>query len=191
MFIDFLTLVIINLVAGLVILAWYLFKGIDLEDQKPWSAAFMGVGLLAFITGLYISFTWPLPGAYNIAFGDADTLFGLVFMVAAVGLWKGWSLFPASLLGAFAGFDALVFGLRIINLQITSSPLLCGLGFIVAGLAGIFSVPFMLWFKKNKVVRVIAIGVLLVGAAIWLITFTGATWAHMETFAKYVPALMK
>jgi putative membrane protein len=191
MFIDFLTMIIINIVAGLFILACYLFKGMDQEDQKPWSAAFLGVGALSFITGLYISFIWPLPGAYNIAFGDANTLYGLAFLVAAIGLWKGWDLFPASLIGLFAGIDAFIFGLRIFSLQVTQSPLLSGLGFMFAGLAGILSVPFMLWFKKNKVVRYVAVVILLIASAIWFVTFVGAAWSHMAAFAKYVPASMK
>ena len=40
MFIDILTVVMINVVAGLFILAWFLWKGLDAEDRKPWAAKF-------------------------------------------------------------------------------------------------------------------------------------------------------
>lgn len=191
MFIDYLTLIIINVVAGLFILAWFLWKGLDQEDKKPWSAAFFGVGLISFITGLQISFTWPFPSSYNIAFGDSTTLFGLTYLVVAIALWKEWDLFPASLIGVFSGISSFLYGLRILSLQLTQTPLISGLGFIFAGLAGFFSAPFLLWFRNNKVMRVLAILLVLAATAIWFVEFVGASWGHMEMFAKWVPATMK
>ena len=86
MFIDFLTLVMINLVAGTVLLAYYLWRGIDEEDQRPYASGFFITGLVSLITGLQISFTWPLPGSYNVGYGDATTLFGVVFLGTAIAL---------------------------------------------------------------------------------------------------------
>ncbi len=83
MFIDYLTVVMINLVAGSALLAYYLWRGIDEADQRPYAAAFFGVGLLSLITGLHLSFNWPLPGSYNVGYGDATTLFGVVFLATA------------------------------------------------------------------------------------------------------------
>ncbi len=42
----------INLVAGTVLLAYYLWKGIDEKDQRPYAAAFFIVGLVGLVTGL-------------------------------------------------------------------------------------------------------------------------------------------
>ena len=56
MFIDFLTLVMINLVAGSVLLAYYLWKGLDAKDQRPYAAAFFVTGLIGVVTGLQLSF---------------------------------------------------------------------------------------------------------------------------------------
>jgi len=39
MFIDYLTIIMINLVAGTVLLAYYLWKGIDEKDQRPYASA--------------------------------------------------------------------------------------------------------------------------------------------------------
>lgn len=39
MFIDHLTLIMINMVAGTSILAYYLWRGIDDPDQRPYAAA--------------------------------------------------------------------------------------------------------------------------------------------------------
>src|SRR5512140_3955410 len=118
MFIDFLTLVMINLVAGTVLLAYYLWRGIDEREQRPYAAAFFGVGLISLVTGLQISFTWPLPGAYNVGYGDATTLFGVVFLTTAIALWVGSSLIPVSIFAFFAAVDALIVGIRIYSLQI-------------------------------------------------------------------------
>ena len=190
MFIDFLTLVMINLVAGTVLLAWYLWKGIDEKDQRAYAPAFLVIGLLGVITGLEISFTWPLPGAYNVGFGDTSTLFGVVFLATGLALWQGWSLLPTSIYAFFAAIDAIIVGLRIWSLQLTQEPIISSAGFILAGLSGLGVFPFLMWFRKNSTVRWIGIVLLLATAAIWAVTFYGALWGHLASFAKYVPATM-
>jgi putative membrane protein len=190
MFIDFLTLVMINLVAGTVLLAYYLWRGIDEKDQRAYAAAFFGVGLISLVTGLQISFTWPLPGSYNVGYGDATTLFGVVFLTTAIALYFGSNLIPVSIYAFFAALDALIVGARIYSLQLTQEPLVSSVGFILAGLAGLGVFPFLVWFRNNKVVRWIGILLLLATAAVWGITFYGSTWAHLASFAKWVPATM-
>src|SRR5512138_3543714 len=153
MFIDYLTLVMINMVAGTALLAYYLWRGIDEKDQRPYAAAFFGVGLLSLITGLQLSFTWPLPGSYNVGYGDATTLFGVVFLSTALALWNGWNLLPVSIYAFFAGIDAIIVGLLIFNLQLSTAPSGTAVGFVVAGLGGVGAAPFFLWFRNNRTVR--------------------------------------
>jgi putative membrane protein len=191
MFIDFLTIVMINLVAGTVLLAYYLWKGIDEQDQRPYAAAFFVTGGLSLITGLRLAFTWPLPGSFNVGYGDATTLFGIVFLGTSIALSQGWDLLPVALYGFFAGMDAIIVGARILSLGLGQEPLVAAVGFILAGLAGVCSFPFLRWFKDNKTIRWISIAVLLVTAAIWAVTFYAALWAHLASFAKWVPATMK
>ena len=112
MFIDFLTLVMINLVAGSVLLAYYLWKGMDEKDQRPYAAAFFITGLVGIVTGFQLSFTWPLPGSFNVGYGDATTLFGAVYrnrhcLMARLGFDPGLDLF------FFAGIDAILVGLTL------------------------------------------------------------------------------
>jgi putative membrane protein len=190
MFIDYLTLIMINMVAGTVLLAWYLWKGMDEKDQRPYAAGFFGVGIIALITGLQISFTWPLPGSYNVGYGDTTTLFGIVFLATAIALWQGWNLLPVAIYAFFAGIDAVIVGFRIFSLQLTKEPLVSSIGFILAGLGGLFSAPFFLWFSTNRTVRMVGVLLLLVTAGIWAVTFYGSLWGHMESFAKWVPATM-
>jgi putative membrane protein len=190
MFIDFLTLVMVNLIAGTVLLAWYLWRGMDEADQRPYAAGFFGVGLVALVTGFQLAFHWPLPGSYNIAYGDTTVLFGTVFLVTAIALSQAWSLVPAAIYAFFAGIDALLVGLRLYSLQLTKEPLVSAVGFILVGLSGIFSAPFLLWFKGNKVLRYLGVAVLLLAALIWAVTFYGSVWGHLDSFSKWVPATM-
>ncbi len=190
MFIDFLTLVMINLVAGTVLLAYYLWKGMDEKDQRPYAAAFLVTGLLSLVAGLRLSFTWPLPGAYNVGYGDATTLFGVVFLATGIALSQGWSLVPVTIYAFFAGADAVIVGLRILSLKLGQEPYVAAAGFVLAGLGGLASFPFFQWFRDNKVARWLAILVLLATAAIWAVTFYAALWGHLAEFAKWVPATM-
>jgi putative membrane protein len=190
MFIDFLTLVMVNLIAGTILLAYYLWKGLDETDQRPYAAAFFITGLLGIITGLQLEFNWPLPGAYNIAFGDTTTLFGFVFLGTALALWQGWSLIPVSIYAFFAGIEGVLVGFVIISQNLTQEPLLAAAGFILAGLGGLGAFPFYTWFRDNKTVRWIGIAVLVLAAVLWAVTFYGALLGHMASFAKYVPASM-
>ena len=190
MFIDYLTLIMINMVAGTALLAYYLWKGMDEADQRPYAAAFFGVGLLSLITGLQLSFTWPLPGSYNVGYGDTTTLFGVVFLITAIALWQGWDLVPVSLYAFFAGIDAVIVGVRIFSLQLTKEPLLSAIGFVLAGLGGLGAAPFFLWFKGNKTVRMLGVLLLLATAVLWAVTFYGSLWGHLDSFSKWVPATM-
>lgn len=191
MFIDYLTLIMINLVAGTVILAYYLYKGLDAEDQQPFAAGFGMVGLLGLVLGLVLTFTWPLPGSYNIAFGEATTLFGTVFFATAVAIYKRWNLTPVAVYSFFAGVYAVIVGVRIISLGLTQQPLISGLGFIMAGLGGVLAVPALGLMKKYKVLRLLAALFLVVTALLWAVTFYGSLWAHMETFKNWLPLIMR
>ena len=190
MFIDYLTLVMINLVAGSTLLAYYLWRGIDEKEQRPYAAAFFMTGLVSLVTGLQLSFTWPLPGSFNVGYGDATTLFGVVFIATGIALSQGWDLKPVALYSFFAGIDAIIVGIRILSLGLGQEPLVAAAGFVLAGLGGLGSFPFLEWFRDNKVVRWIGILVLLAAALIWAVTFYNALWAHMASFSKWVPATM-
>ncbi len=61
MFIDYVPLILINMSAAFLILAFYLLTGIEREDRAKWAPAFGIAGLVAFLGGLHIIFTWPLP----------------------------------------------------------------------------------------------------------------------------------
>lgn len=189
MFIDYLTLIMINLVAGTALLAHFLYTGFTAEDQRPYAAGFGVVGLLGVVLGLVLTFTWPLPGSYNIAYGEATTLFGAVFLAAGFALYHRWDLRPVTIYAFFAGVYAVVVGIRIISLGLTKEPLISGVGFILAGLGGVLAYPAFS-FLKVKSFRLLAAAVLLATALLWAATFYSSLWAHLESFSTWLPATL-
>jgi putative membrane protein len=191
MFIDYLTIIMINLVAGTALLAYYIFKGMTMDDQRPFAAGFGIVGLLGIILGLVLTFTWPLPGSYNIGYGETTTLFGGVFLATAFALYNRWDLKPVTIYAFFAGIYSVIVGLRIITLGLTKEPILSGIGFVMSGLGGVLAFPIFDLLKKNKTLRLLVSIVLIVTALLWAVTFYNSLWAHMQSFGTWVPATLQ
>jgi putative membrane protein len=190
MFIDYLTLLMINLTAGTALLAYFILRGVSGENSKPFAAGFGVVGLIAFLGGGHMALHWPLPGSHNIAFGESSLLFGAVFLGAALALAKGWDLMPVAIFAFFAGVQAVLVGVRIIDLGLTKHPIASGIGFILAGMGGVAAAPGLNLLKKNQTFRYLAAGVLIVVTAFWAYTFYNALWGHLESFATWMPLTM-
>jgi putative membrane protein len=131
-------------------------------------------------------FAWPLPGSYNIPFGELSVLFGALFLGAGLALLKEWSLVALGVYAVLAGLAAIVVGVRFIDLKMSQAPLISGIGFILSGLSGLMTLPVYV-YKKGKALRIIAIVVLLAAAAIWAFTGYGSYWSHLEGFSKWAP----
>lgn len=185
-FIDFLTLMLISMAAGLVVLAWYLMKGLDDVDQARWAPAFAVPGFIALVNGLRISWLWPLPGSYNVAFGDTSVLFGILLLGAAWSLAAKRDLMPHAVYAFFAGLASVLVGVRIIVLQMTAMPVLSALGFLLTGAAGVFA-GVAIHYRSSRLVRAVGALTLLGAAGIWALTGYMGYWAHLESFAKWTP----
>jgi putative membrane protein len=190
MFVDYLTLLLVNMVAGLVVLAVVVLKGLDSGECKPWAAPAAMVGLVAAAAGLHMSLTWPLPGSYNIAFGEMSVLFGVCFLGAALALAKGWELTGVAVYALLTGAAAVVVGAGIIKLGLTLQPGVAGVGFILTGLGGMLILPAM-WLRKQKAFRVAVAVVLLAAAAVWALTGYVSYWKHLSGFGDWVPGTMR
>jgi len=190
MFIDYITLMLINMTAGLFILAYYVYSGLDSEDQKRWIPGFGMTGAIALTTGLHMIFTWPVPGSFNIAFGEMSVLLGIVFIGASVALAQNWELVTVTTYAFFAGVAAILVGLRIINLGVTTQPLLSGLGFILSGFGGVCATPALL-LRTNRTLRLIGTIVLVAAALIWALTACVTYWGHLDKFSNWVPYPMR
>ncbi len=178
-FIDYVTLMLVNMTAGLVILACFLWTDIVAAERRRWSPAFAVPGLVATVCGFAMTFSWPLPDPYNIMFGEMSVLLGVLWLGAAWSLAKGWDLRPLGIYALLAGAAAVLIGIRIIDLGLTAKPMLSGAGFILTGLAGVFALPVLV-FDKHTWLRRLGSLWLLAAAAIWAMTGYMAYWMHLD-----------
>jgi putative membrane protein len=185
MFIDYVALMLVNLSAGLVLLALFVLKFMS-SDGKRLAPGFLVTGFIAAATGLHMIFTWPLPSSYNIAFGELYVMFGVVVFVVGLALARGWDLLPLSIFAVFAGLASVVVGVRIAQRGMTNSPPLATLGFVLTGLAAILSLPLYL-VKNSRILKAVVIVLLVAAAAIWAFIGFGAYWKHLESFAGWKP----
>ena len=188
MFIDFLTLMLINMVSGLVMYALFMAFFFE-KNQKLFIPGFLLVGAIALIAGFRMIFTWPLPGAYNIMYGESTVLFGAIFFITGLALQFGWELKMIGIPAFFAGVGVLLFGLRIWNMNLTSEPLVAGLGFVIAGLTAIGTLPALMlpsWKWVRWLVALAAIGT----AIIFAVVVFPAYWGHIDSFKGWQPDTM-
>ena len=185
MFVDYLTVMIVNLVAGLALLAIHVVFFLD-QDQKRLALGFLATGFISTVTGLHLTLTCPLPGANNIPIGELSLLFGVLFLVAGFALIFEWDLLGVAIVAAFAGFAAIIVGLRYFDLGMSRHPVMSGLGFIAAGLGAMLTVPAY-FLKQSLLVRWIVALILVAAAVLWAISGYGGYWAHLESFAQYSP----
>jgi putative membrane protein len=189
MFIDYLTLMLINLAAGLFIMAVFVFWFLN-GDRKKVVPGLLVTGFVALVTGLYEIFTWPIVSSYNIPFGEMSVFFGVLFLATGIAILRDWDFLTLGIYAVFAGAASVVLGIRIYVLKMTSEPLVSMGGFVLTGLLAMVALPAYL-LRKSVVVRVVgALG--LVGAsAIWAFLGYLAYWAHLANFSKWVPTVMQ
>jgi putative membrane protein len=191
MFIDYVALMLVNMTAGFVVLAFFLLAGLN-GERKRWATPFAMVGLVAFLTGLHMIFRWPLPGAYNSAFGETSVLLGVIYLGIALSLAKEWNLAPLAIYGILAAVVAVILGVRILDLKMTAQPQLSGLGFILSGLGGILA-ALAFCAPTGKALRSTGALALILAAIIWALTGFMAYWMHMgsDNFKNWEPATMR
>jgi putative membrane protein len=178
MFIDYVTLMLVNMAAGLCILAFFVATAVHKDDNRCWWPAFAIAGLTASVTGFAMTFTWPLPYPYNIAFGELSVMFGLLYLATALSLAKSLNLMPISIYAVLAGTVAILVGVRFINLGLSAAPILSGVGFILTGSTGVL-MPLLVYLKKVKAIRLLGAILPLAAAFIWGWTGYTAYWHHL------------
>jgi len=190
MFTDFITLMLVNMAAGLLILAIFLLKGFGSPGEKAWAPALGMVGLVGLAAGGYMALTWPIRnmGEHNLtwanpAFGEMSALLGILFLGAAVAVAKEWTLMPVAIYGVVAGIVAMVLGVRIFDVGLTQSPLMTAAGFLLTGLGGPLVLAVVLAPTRHFLRAATAI-CLVPAAGIWFMTAILGYWGHMEMFSK-------
>ncbi len=189
MFIDYVALMVVALVIGLVTLAVYLALYFEAESRKI-APGLILAGFILLATGLHLIFTWPLPASYNVSFGEPAVLFATLLVGAGAALMAGWDLLGFAVFAFPAGVVALVVGVRLIDLQQTNAPVLAGLGYILPGIVGLLSPPIY-FLRRSLPLRVAAAALLLIAAAVWAFIGYGAYWLHLQSFAEWKPFPMR
>ncbi|MFW6189878.1 MAG: DUF981 family protein [Planctomycetota bacterium] len=186
MFIDYVTLLLVNMGAGFIVLAAYLFHGLQQEDQRGWAVAFAAVGMIALLFGTHMCWTWPLAGPFNVAFGETSVLLGTIFLAIAACVWRRCSFAALGIYTFFAGGAAVVLGARIADLGLTMWPGVSALGFILSGLAGMLFGPATVLKQRGRL-RSLTAGVLILAAIAWLGIGYLAYWMHIDSFQDWQP----
>jgi putative membrane protein len=188
MFIDYLTIMLVNMAAGLTIMALFVLKYVN-GDRKKVAPGFLVSGFLALVTGFHEIFTWPITGSYNIPFGEMSVLFGLLFFAAGIAVLRDWDLLSLGVYAIFAGAASIILGIRLFDLKMTNEPLVAAAGFILTGLMAVLSLPAY-FLRKFLVIRILAAIALFGAAAIWAVFAGLGYWAHLQIFAKWLPPTM-
>ncbi len=193
MFVDFLTLMLINLTAGFFLLAHFAYRGLgksEAEDEyRGWAPGFALIGLIAVLTGLVMIFTWPLPGSNNIAFGENSTLFGGLFLATSLAFGRRLKLQSLAVFALLAGVVAIVVGARILDLGMTQHPALSAAGFILSGAGGVFA-SGALAFERVRANRIFRLGfalIMLATGVIWAVVAFDGYWSHLSSFSTWKP----
>ncbi len=184
-FIDWLSLLLVNMMVALVLHALFMGRFIEKEPKKI-IPGFLLTGAIALIAGFRMVFNWPLPGPYNIIYGELSVLFGGFLFMAGLAVAFGWDLITIGIYALFGGAVSVLLGIRILNLNLTSEPLVAAAGFIITGATAILTLPALAWPKMKWLRLLVALGAL-VSALIWILVGFPAYWAHIEAFAKWVP----
>jgi len=196
MFVDYLTVMMVAVVAGAVLAIIYglMFLNAPVADQRPWGWAFGVVGLLLGVTGLHLVLTWPLPGAYNIVMGEPALYFGLVFLGTALAIRAGESLMPLAVLAIFGSIANIFLSIAMLVHGLSRNPPLWALAYAAIGLAAVLSPLIVHRVRALRWVPLVAGALLATGALIFALGAYGAYLEHTSAeggFGKWVPPAMR
>jgi putative membrane protein len=184
-FVDYLTLMLLNMVVGLVLFSLFMWRFIE-KSPKKLVPGFLLTGFIALATGLPMTLTWPLPQAYNIPYGELTVALGGLLFVTGISLIAGWDLLSIGIYAFFVGAASIVLAIRFLALNLTNEPVVAFLGLLLTGATAILALP-ALAMPKQKWLRWLVALAALASAVIWAIVVFPAYWQHMEDFAKYAP----
>ncbi len=185
MFIDWLTLLLVNMMVALILHALFMARFIEKEPKKV-IPGFLLTGAIALIAGFRMVFTWPLPGPYNIIYGELSVLLGGFFFMAGLSIQFGWDLLTIGIYALFGGAASILLGVKILAAGLTSEPLVAALGFVVTGATAAVTLPALAMPKIKWIRWLVALGAV-VSALIWIVVGFPAYWAHIDSFAKWAP----
>jgi putative membrane protein len=106
-FIDPLTIMLVAVAASAGIIALYIIKAtLGKKNFSDLAVAGFAIGTFDFISGFFMSFLWPFPGAlsaYNMLFGDPMLFLGLIMLAGSYMLYKNIDVKVLSYFGFLLG----------------------------------------------------------------------------------------
>ncbi len=102
------------------------------------------LGAIMLILGVWQEITWPFPGGtalYNIAFGDAYLVFGLILVAVVLAIAFRQKLQIVGFFAFMGGIMAIYYGAIIYTEGLTKSPLGAFAMYAAFGIAGLFTWP--------------------------------------------------
>ncbi len=151
-FVDSLAVMLLSLGSSTFLLALYfLMNALGRKDVSKLYVPIFVFGLFDLAAGFVMSFTWPMPGAYNMLFGDPLLFLGIIMAAGGYMLQKGMGAEYLSLPGLFLGIYLAVEAAAMVNFKLeTGSQLLGAFGlYALSAMAGILSPLIFLNPKKN------------------------------------------
>ncbi len=151
------------------------------DSRRGFAIAAGAAGFYLFLSGMVISFSWPLAlssGVYNVLFGGIATLGGLVLLTGAITLFLNANLKPISYFAAVVGLYAFVDAYSMLKYSLTSAPLLSALGYLSFAAPALLSVPAT--HLANKWWRWLFGIFSLLFAVAWLYQAANFTYAHLN-----------
>ncbi len=186
-FINYLASMLLAAGTSMFFIAIYLIKLARKQDVQSLAVPAFAIGVFDFLSGFMMSTEWPLPGSYNILFGDPMLFLGLIMLSGAYMTYKKIDIKPVSILGFFLGIYILIEAVAIVTLGLEQglTHLLPALGmYIFSGVAALFS-PLVYTKSKNAYYF---IAILLIIASIATF-FTGysAVYMHLSAYMNSPP----
>ena len=102
------------------------------------------LGAVIVVLGLWQEMTWPFPAGsalYNIAFGDAYLIFGVILLAVALTIAFRQKLQIVGFFALMGGIMSIYYGTIIYTQNLTKSPLGSLAMYTAFGIAGLFTFP--------------------------------------------------
>ncbi|MGC8609056.1 MAG: DUF981 family protein [Thermoplasmata archaeon] len=190
-FIDPLAIMLISLAMSTLIGSLYfLFTAMNrTKDIQQLLIPAMGIGFFDFVSGYFMSFTWPLPSSYNMLFGDPLMMLGLLLIISAAAIYKGYEIKFNSILFLFLGIYVLVASAGIVSYKLeTGDDLISAMGlYIIDGIAALLAPILFIEPKKGKYLYYLEFILLILGTLVALFIGYEAIYGHLLDFIKWFP----
>lgn len=179
-FIDYLTIMLIDLAGGLINLTWFLWKLNKPKEYSKFVSGFLLVGILGLLTSLPMVLTWPLPGSYNIAFGEPMLLFSLIFLLLAISIIKQWPWDGIVVFAVLGSIMAIVIGIAIYSFNLTNTPFFAMMGYLMTAFGALIS-SYLVYRPKNKPLLILATILFVLSTILWLYIGYYAYYMHLSS----------